>query len=85
MTGERSRLKYGAVPSVFVFKSDTPQESERSKRMRPRGSTRDTETKEDLQMNEVTILDVVLDQASSRTSTEQHNLETQCATPEKEV
>lgn len=31
LTGERSRLKHGAVPSVFDFKCDTSQESERSR------------------------------------------------------
>lgn len=36
-------------------------------------------------MAEMTIHVVVLDQASSGTSSEQHNLETQCATDEKEV
>lgn len=35
------------------------------------------------QMDEMTIHEVVLDQASSRTSSEQHNLETQCATAER--
>lgn len=85
LTGERSRLKYGAVPSVFDFKSDTSQESERSKRMRLRGSTQDTETKEDLQMDELTIHEVILDQASSGTSSEQDNLKTQYVTAEKEV
>lgn len=74
-----------AVPSVFDFKSNTSQESEKSKRMRLRGSTQDKEMKEDLQMAEMTIHVVVLDQASSGTSSEQHNLETQCATDEKEV
>lgn len=84
ITGERSRLKYGAVPSVFDFKSDTSQESKRSKRMRLRGSTQDTETREDLQMDEMTIHEVILDQASSGTSSEQDNLKTQYVTAEKE-
>lgn len=53
--------------------------------MRLRGSTQDTETKEDLQMDEMAIHEVVLDQASSWTSSEQYNLETQCATAKKEV
>lgn len=59
-----------AVPSVFDFKSNTSQESEKSKRMRLRGSTQDKEMKEDLQMAEMTIHVVVLDQASSGTSSE---------------
>lgn len=59
-----------AVPSVFDFKSNTSQESEKSKRMRLRGSTQDKEMKEDLQMAEMTIYVVVLDQASSGTSSE---------------
>lgn len=46
MTGERSRLKFGAVPSVFNFKSSTSQESERLKRMGLRGSIQDTNTEE---------------------------------------
>lgn len=46
MTGERSRLKFGAVPSVFNFKSSTSQESERLKRMGLRGSIQDTNIEE---------------------------------------
>lgn len=61
-------------PSVFDFNIDTYQDSERSKRMRLRGFTHNTETMEDLQIDEMTIHEVVLDQASSGTSSEQENM-----------
>lgn len=48
------------------------------------GSTQDMETKGDLQMDEMTIHEVVLDQASW-ISSEHHNQETKCATAENEV
>ncbi|XP_061196051.1 uncharacterized protein LOC133204344 [Saccostrea echinata] len=90
--GERSRLKHGAVPSVFDFKStgtQTFQETERSKRKRLRDYTQqtvqDTPFTTEVQMDEMAVHEVVLEQAPSDTSSEPEYLRAECATAEKEV
>ncbi|XP_062575195.1 uncharacterized protein LOC134237110 [Saccostrea cucullata] len=91
-SGERSRLKHGAVPSVFDFKStgtQTFQETERSKRMRLRANiqqtAQDTHFSTEVQMDEMAVHEVVLEAASSSASSEPKHGRAECATAEKEV